>query len=1190
MPYLNFEKDDIGVPQNLKLADPHFYKKGRIEVLLGARIMAQIIGPRIVSLKPQPCLQESKMGWIMHGAFKIRKVMGILSTASNEHHELANCELSKLIERFWVVEEVTLDSRDTCTSDEIEYHFHKTTHLTQDGRFIVRIPLLKDPNTLGESYQRAVKRFHTLEGRLAYSPDTYMEYKRFMEEYLSLGHMVLIEPRDMYKVKYFIPHSYVTKLSSSSTKLRVVFDASAKTTNNTSLNDIQKTGPNVQRELFDLLIDFRMHTKVLTADIVKMYRQVLVAEEDSWLQCILWRANPKEPLRAYRLLTVTYGEAASSYLACRSLNEVGERLKSTNPKIANAITNNFYVDNLMIGAADSEELSLLKEGIELALVSHGFPLKKWATNDIELLQTIPQQDRESTTRIGDFDTIQTLGVIWSPSEDIFKLKVYEVKQKDKGSLTKRQLFAEVLQMYDPIGLMQPIIVMGKIIMQDLWREKIGWDDKVSNDAYQKWKTIKEQLSILQDVSIPRMAVQSNPKKLTVYGFSDASKKAYGCAIYLQYEENQVKRTTLLCSKSRVAPVKEITLPRLELLAAVLLAELIARIRNQLCHITKEQYYSDSQIVLSWIKSSDNRWQEFVARRVDRIQKATNKDDWEYVSTRENPADLVSRGIVPSKLIGNMLKFWLSGPEFLQNNQGTVNPSRYQYDFAAELEQKKSSSSLLVATLGPTCDDLISNYPHHFSYNKTVKHFALVYRAIQNMKASCKTKKNESPELSRTTGPITVAERQKGLMLIIKIMQSSVYPNETKEFKENGCINPKGEFQHLNATIVDEVIHITGRLENARDPALKSPILVPKAHPFARVIIQHLHEHHYHAGLSIVMNAFRETYWMRDLRRTVQGVLRKCVICARARPCLLSQKMGQLPAERVTESYTFYNTGIDLCGPFDVQPSIRSRAKLSVYACIFVCMATKAIHIEVVENQSTDAFIAALLRFVSLRGKPNTIHSDNGRNFVGANAELKRLLQVYKNEKFRNTMVDKMAEYGIAFKFIPPRSPNFGGLWESNIKVAKRLFTAAARGAIKNSRPLTTIHADPDTPEALTPAHFLIGRSFSAIPMDNNDMTATAQVRWKRVQSQTEQFWRRWRNEYLHLLRRMAKWTKVHNNLQPGQIVLIGDDNMPTAKWPTGVVKQTFPSADGLVRVALVKVKNNYYKRNVRLLAPSPIEV
>ncbi|XP_062557404.1 uncharacterized protein LOC134222276 [Armigeres subalbatus] len=1226
---------DMDVPHNIQLADPTFNVKGPIELLLGARIFYQVIEAQQKRFGRGPTFQNSKFGWLACGLLQQKEndscgspifqesTLGWIAQTPSSHTDPTTTtlktddsepdestypedELDKLIKKFWQLEEAAEPESQTTALNinEVENHFRSTMKVKTDGRYVVRIPLRGEISSLGESHSQAHRRFLGLERRLVRNQEIYQEYRKFMQEYESMGHLEPISDEDFNRAKYFIPHSCVIKPDSTSTKLRVVFDASAKTSSGVSLNGIQVIGPTIQKDLFDQLIEFKTHNKVLMGDIAKMYRQVEVAEEDTWLQCILWRNQPSEPIKAFRLTTVTYGEAASSFLACRALYEAGEDYRDTDPEIADLIQRSFYVDNLMIGASTTEELQRMKGGIQDALLRHGFPLRKWASNDLAVLDGIPPQDLEPLIQMGDQEIIKTLGVAWNPTHDVFQFISSEKERGSPRALTKRQMVSKVLRLYDPLGLVQPVIVTAKILVQQLWNYRLNWDDEVPSEAIKSWNEFESSLTELQSIGFPRMTTPSRTIVLDLHGFSDASGKAYGCVIYLHaINLKGNESTTLLCSKSRVAPLKGTTLPRLELQAAVLLAELSNRIKGILeKRITSEHYYSDSQVTLSWIKSHSSRWDTFIKNRVNKIHNYTNPNDWDYVSTKENPADMVSRGIPVKKLINSKLDFWLHGPAYIQHREWYPR-NGYQYDAAAETEQKKRSATALVISQGSEYTDYITEYPHHNSYHRTVRHFAWLSRAINNLRTiDANTGINH-----RRSGPLTKLDLDQGLELVIQTMQNTIYPNEMRDLRKTGVIPTRGAFEHLKVKAERGILRVTGRLQNAAiSDSEKTPMLVPKSHPFARVIIRNIHEKRFHAGMNLVMNEFRLQFWMRDLRRTVQGVIQHCVSCARARPRKLYQETGQLPTPRVNESAAFTHTGVDLCGPFTVLLNQRSKCKVNAYACIFVCFATKAVHLEVVEDQSAAAFISALLRFTSIRGVPEVVYSDNGRNFVGASSELNRLRKAYNNQNFQNKIIDTAAKNGIHFSFIPPRSPNFGGLWESNIKVAKRLFSAAARGAqlnimelqtlfyqvaaIMNSRPLTAIYAAAEIPTPLTPGHFLIGRPMQAIPMPTQpENTVNLTTRWKRVQHQLEQFWRRWRDEYLHQLRDYAKWTKQQTNVKIGQIVLIGDDHVPIARWPMGTVTQVYPGEDGIVRVAVVRTAAGVYKRNVRTLAPLPIE-
>ncbi|XP_058122825.1 uncharacterized protein LOC131293780 [Anopheles ziemanni] len=1192
-------QDELDLPEAKFLADAEFYHPGTIDAILGARICFDALKTGLRRLPNGLTLQNSKFGWLVGGMLR-----DTTSADLYEHSCLATCvdDLKEILERFWRIEELPNDAADSTVwkSHELETHFKEHTTIADDGRYIVQIPLRGELNQLGDSMGQARRRLLALERRLASHEPTYAEYRKFMREYQELGHMCPVSTEELPKVRYVIPHSCVVKPDSTTTKLRVVFDASAKSTTGISLNDLQAVGPVIQPDLFRIWLDFRTQTVVATADIVKMYRQVWVSEPDTWMQCILWRDKPKDTMQLFRLLTVTYGEAASSYLACRALFEAGEEVRTSDPQTADAIQSSFYVDNLSLGASTPEQLRELMTSVERALNIRGMPLRKWASNSPEITSKIPVEHRDTTVQIGEKQAIKLLGLAWCPTEDTFQLVVQDEFYEPLGSLEKRRLASKVGKLYDPIGILQPVIVTGKILLQDLWRDGFGWDEAASPRMIESWNGFASHLPLLRQLPIPRMALPSEPQGAIMYGFSDASTKAFGCAIYLRFLDGEGNpQSRLLCSRSRLAPIEEVTLPRLELQGALLLARLYAKIKDAFgTRISQTRWWTDSQVVLAWIRSDNTKWGVYVKNRVEKIHAATNRLDWSYVPTKLNPADLVSRGLPANKLINSeTASFWLNGPSFIVNDERPVMP---QLNYVTALEEAVDAPLLLTAMVGNDCDDLLSQYKHHNSFIMTRRHFAWLGRAIFNLRAP-------SSSVEKKSGPLQLDELEYGLQLIVRVMQATCFPNEVKEMQDSGSVTPKGSMQHLDPIVRDKIICVRGRLGNSdlADEA-KVPFLVPKSHPFSRVIIRHLHEHNFHAGTELIMAEFRARFWMRDLRRTVVGVTSRCVICARARPRQYAQQMGQLPSARVNVSPAFTHTGVDLCGPFEIVSNARSGKRRTVYVCIFVCFTTKATHLEVVEDQSTSAFISALLRFVSLRGRPDTIYSDNGRNFVGAARELTLLRKTHNNREFQDEVVSLAADSGIRFSFIPPRSPNFGGLWEANIKVAKRLFKAAAKGAqlnlvelqtllyqisaILNSRPLTAIHSSPESVEALTPAHFLIGRASFTTPAPlGDDDTVGVKTRWKRVQKLAQQFWSRWRTEYLAQLRCSAKWTKRTTNLQTGQIVLVGDDNLPVGRWPMGLVVKTYVGPDGIVRVADIRTSSGIYKRNVRLLAPLPVE-
>ncbi|XP_054746024.1 uncharacterized protein LOC129250431 [Anastrepha obliqua] len=315
-------------------------------------------------------------------------------------------------------------------------------------------------------------------------------------------------------------------------------------------------------------------------------------------------------------------------------------------------------------------------------------------------------------------------------------------------------------------------------------------------------------------------------------------------------------------------------------------------------------------------------------------------------------------------------------------------------------------------------------------------------------------------------------------------------------------------------------------------------------------------------------------------------------------------MGALPTSRVTPSHPFETTGVDYCGPLLVTQKIRGRSPIKVYISVFVCFTTKAVHLEIAPDLSTVAFIATLKRFIARQGKCRVIVSDNATNFIGANQELRKLLQSFVTQEHIQRVEEFCRNEGIEWKFIPPRSPHFGGLWESAVKLAKyhlrraigcnvlshdELHTIVCQAeAIVNSRPLTPISSDPNDLRSLTPGHFLIGRALLTVP-EPTIASSTMLGRYQIIQYIQQQFWRRWQEDYLKELQKRSKWNTALPDLKVNDLVLLKDELLPPLKWAMGRITATVPGTDGKVRVVEVKTVNGVYKRAIAKVCKLPID-
>ncbi|KAK9675153.1 Protein of unknown function (DUF1759) [Popillia japonica] len=552
-----------------------------------------------------------------------------------------------------------------------EAYFNKTTQRTEEGNFMVKIPFKEDPNKLGNSRQIAQTRFYHLEAQLKKDANLKEMYVDFMNEYEHLNHMTKLESSPENAI--FLPHHGVLKETSDTTKLRVVFDGSCKFNKGLSLNDVQLTGPTIQDELFALLARFRTYAFVVTADVEKMYRQVWIHETDRKYQQILWRENPNQELQCYQLNTVTYGTTSAPYLAIRSLYQLGLDYQEIYPREANIIKHDFYVDDLLTGANTEEELLSIKNIVESILETANFKLRKWTSN----VKEIGNENRKEEIAVNE-QLRKTLGIGWNPNADEFFYNIKDINTTFK--VTKRTILATTAELFDPLGLLAPTTVIAKFILQELWQLKLDWDESVPLDLHTKWLSYRNRLKQLNEIKIPRYVILRNSTKIEMHTFSDASEKGYGACIYLKSYSEEKIHISLLAAKTRVAPLKHVTLPRLELCAAVIAAQLANKFKNILnIPIHKEYYWCDSQITLHWIQSSENKWKTYVANRVSEIQQLTNHNDWHYVISCDNAADLLTRGILPNQLL--TLHLWWNGPNWLSNREiefphqtlTTINP-------------------------------------------------------------------------------------------------------------------------------------------------------------------------------------------------------------------------------------------------------------------------------------------------------------------------------------------------------------------------------------------------------------------------------------------------------------------------------------------------------------------------------------
>ncbi|XP_060846165.1 uncharacterized protein LOC132925818 [Rhopalosiphum padi] len=1014
--------------------------------------------------------QQTKLGWIVAGPVfnnksNLKETQNIcLSTYQVDDN------LDERIAKFWRLENIDKNTNYTLEEKACYDHFIKTVRRDETGKFIVRLPFREDISKLGNSYKNAFRRFLSIEKRLGLNTKLNKDYQQFMYEYQDLGHMEPLRSAGEESVNepgYFLPHHAVVNDNSSTTRLRVVFDGSSKTDTGISLNNVLLKGPTIQDDLLNILARFRTYKYAISADISKMYRQIWIAPEHRKYQQIFWRENKEQPMQIFQLNTVTYGTVSASFLATACLYKLAEDEYSNFPEACTAIKNDFYMDDYLGGANTKEMAVKLRNDLRTVLQSGGFNLRKWSANDSVLLQNLNKENNDSMLVLELEDEMaKVLGVLWHPRKDIFQYKVRDTKSETQ-STTKRSILAQMASLFDPLGLVGPIIIKAKILMQEMWRLKIDWDKPVPTKMHDEWTKYLHELASLRELCIPRFLCTEDNCDIEVHGFADASLAAYGACIYVRTTNNSgVCTSHLLCAKSKVAPLKVISLPRLELCAAVILVRLYNKVIPKLgIKIQRRYFWSDSSIVLAWVTSPSTRWQTFVAYRVGEIHDLSSINEWHHIGTKDNPADIISRGCSAKEIINSSI--WWHGPSWLTND--------------------------------------------HANWPKTV----------------CELKYTGIPE-------------EKGTQKTAAFLAQP-------PFLESG------------------IIRVGGRIKNARhvEIAQRHPILIPKNSTIARLILLNEHDRLLHAGPQAMLANSRLKYWIIGGRNIARHVFHQCVKCFRLRPKIVEPIMADLPTERLEPNRPFKKCGVDYAGPIAIKTSLRRNAAvLKGYICVFICFSTRAVHIELVTDLTTEAFLNALKRFIARRGVCSDIFSDNATNFVGANNRLLDLKKIFHSEEHLTKIYDALSTEGIRWHFIPPRSPHFGGLWEASIKSIKNhlyrvlgtanltydeLNTILIRiEAVLNSRPLTPCYSDPTDTTPLTPAHFLIGEPTCSIPEpDLTGIPDNCLKRWQRVTQLTQALWQRWNKEYLSQLQTRRKWLANKGpKIKVGTIVLVKEDEAP----------------------------------------------
>ena len=1141
---------------------------------------SQALTPREVRAgkNNEPYGIKTDLGWSIVGGSDVRSERTLCHrVAVKELPAVSMRDILRVLESDFKdhKEDKQVSQEDLLFLEKMESGIRKTENLHYE------MPLLfKNRPLLPNNRLMALTRLEHLKRKFIKDRKYKEDYIKFRNEILNRGdaeEAPSVPPEN--QETWYIPHHGVYHPKKQ--RIRVVFACSARF-KGSSLNDQLLSGPDLTNNQLDVLYRFRMYHYAITCDVEKTFHQFLVPKNDRSYLRFLWWPNGDTELqpKEYRMKVHLFGATSSPGCASYALKHLANQERVTYPTAGHFIIHDFYVDDGLTSVESREDAKELIEGAREVCRRGGLRLHKFIANDRSVMESIPKSEQASDINWDlpsePLSIERVLGVQWFVGVDSFGFSIF---LKDQP-LTRRGVLSTVASIYDPLGFLAPLVLKAKRILQEVCQKGVSWDSPLPDKLRPRWEQWKADLLKLQNLRIPRCFIPKTMGKRRSYElhhFADASTFGYGNCSYLRVkdEDNQVN-VALVIGKSRVAPTKITTIPRLELTAALVSAKVGTKIREELCYPNlREFFWTDSKVVLEYIKNEAKRFHTFVANRVQEINTRTNIKQWRYIDTKNNPADHASRGRTAEELVKSN---WFSGPSFLWEKE---IPSNKEETPVLQIGDPEVKATTILTTVKKQDEFSLVNCISKFSdWQKAVAVVTYLRRLIQ---------RNKPTSIHRT-----LAETQEAEFTIFKAVQRCTFKEEITNLSAKGGNHKRTKNSPLIRLdpFLDKygILRVGGRLQQSSFPfEQRHPVILPKAHHVTALIIDHFHKKVQHQGRGITMNEIRSNgIWVLSLSSAVSSLIHKCVKCRRQRRPLEDQKMANLPMDRVEPSPPFTYRGMDCFGPFVIK---EGRREMKKYAVIFTCMNSRAVHIKVLDDMTTDAFLNVLRCFIAIRGPVHQLRSDQGSNFAGARNELAAAIK----EMNVNKITSHLRDHDCEFLLNPSYSSHRGGVWERQIKtirsildhllkdLAGRLDTSSFRTflyeamAIINSRPLSTqCLSDPLSPIPLTPNHLLTmkQRVYSPPPACFTPEDIYARKRWGWVQYVVEQFWSRWRKEYLANLNTRQKWPRSKRNLKVGDIVIIQEE-APRAQLALGKIVEASKDKQGLVRTVeiLMGTKN-----------------
>lgn len=1038
-----------------------------IELLIGTNA-AKLMEPWTVinSRGNGPYVVQTPLGWVVNGLMQETtcEMQGSHSCISVNRISVASLN-DLLIKQYQhdFPELAAGEKSEMSVEDKQFMSIMESSKELRNGHYYLPLPFKESDGMMPHNYQQARQRVMSLKRKFEKNKPYHEEYTTFLDGVIEKGHAELVPLEELEKTSgkvWYIPHHGVHHPKKGS--LRVVFDCSASF-QGTSLNSKLIQGPNLINNLVGVLLRFRQEPIAFMADIESMFHQVRVIKKHVDFLRFLWWPNGdiSRELREFRMTVHLFGATSSPSCACFSLRQTAEDCKDLfSSTTVETIKKNFYVDDCLKSVATEDDAVTLCKELETACSMGGFRLHKWISNSRTVLLSIPNADRAREVKDLDLESNdlpmeRSLGIQWQVERD--KL-TFAVSLKGQPC-TRRGILSIISSVYDPLGFISPFVLTAKNILQDLCRHNYAWDKDLPDHYVQLWQEWMAGLSCIGELSVSRCVKPKDFGQVAsakLHHFSDASETGYGSVTYLRLTNAKREvHTSFITGKARVAPLKQTTMPRMELTAAVLAVRMDRLLKTELqLELENSIFWTDSTSVLKYIQNENKRFKTFVANRVNTIREITKVKQWRHISTKQNPADYASRGLKASALLTSHT--WLNGPDFLKLQESEWPTSDVEIE-TSDKDVEVRKDVIVMNTLVKEQPNPTHTFIHyHSKWNKLTRAVAWLLK-LKDVLLHMSQRRNEiltnvsstdssagkqnlvegemkSIKKCMNIKPISLEDVKRAENAIVHFTQMEGFPDEIGMLqKGNTHVSCQSSIRKLDPIMQDGLLLVGGRLSRMAMPeSRKHPVVLPKHHHVSKLVLKHIHEQLGHCGRNHMLAKLRQQYWITAANSLARKICHECIFCRRLHSSLGEQKMADLPKERITPDlppFTF--AGADFFGPIIVK---RGRSDIKRYGVIFTCLSTRAIHLEIANSLDTDSCINAIRRFISRRGQVQLIRSDNGTNLTSADRELKNAIKEWNQS---NKLQVALQQKGIQWTYNPPAASHFGGVWERLIKQVKQ---------------------------------------------------------------------------------------------------------------------------------------------------------